>query len=684
MLGMTAIRGGQTQVTGYVQPRTGLYKTDNAGLTWSLIWTPPLETLFVPSANLGTGVRDTMSGVRDVKFDPRDPSIIYATAWNNAVHRSAAALEGGDASFKPVFTLVGPNRQRDLAMFALAVKDGHTRIYAYNGTESLADQGLYRVDNADVPAATLVTVAAGSLANTASWIKLTVNNTTQPGGTSRQLCGSQCFYDLVVASPPDEPDTVVIGGQLTPTFGAPTLRSTNAGVSFSDFGADAATPRNNSHVDVRTVTFHPRNSKIAFVGSDGGLVRNDGFFSDISSRCGSLFNNAALCSTMLSSVPARLYFLNAGLQTLQFYNIALDPQAPLTRMIGGLQDNSTIWRDGTSGRSWRTLFPFGDGTSASGFHPTRSEVLFASFQSNRFFTNFRTGADGFWVRTDDPIRASNELATVTASTGRQFLTFDRVNPNTQFTGFQHVWRTQNNGGTQTQLEASCRFPATGGSSGCGDWVPLGVTYPFAAGSTPASSSRQPGDLTSSFYGSTRTGGIIVSAERGTTEGGTLWAATSTGRLFVSKNANAAGASVLFNRVDTDTMPNRFVTRILIDRADPNVALISYSGFNQITPSTPGHVFRAVYDPATGRASFTRIDAGLGDIPINTIACDDVRGDLYAGTDFGPIVLKRGATMWEGAGLGFPEALIVDMELVVEDRVLIVATHGLGIFYLKLQ
>ena len=31
MLGMTAVRGGQTQTTGYPQPRVGLYKTDNGG-----------------------------------------------------------------------------------------------------------------------------------------------------------------------------------------------------------------------------------------------------------------------------------------------------------------------------------------------------------------------------------------------------------------------------------------------------------------------------------------------------------------------------------------------------------------------------------------------------------------------------------------------------------------------------
>ena len=685
MLGMTAVRGGQTQVTGYLQPRVGLYKTENGGLTWSLIWTPPLETLFVPSANLGQGVRDTMSGVRDVKLDPKDPSIVYATAWNNAIHRSASSLEGGDASFKPVFAIVGAGRQRDLAMFDLVVKDGHTRIYAYNGTESLSDQGLYRLDNADVPASTLVATTNGALRNTTAWLGLTVNSTSLPGGTSRELCGSQCFYDLVVASPSDQPDTVILGGQLIPTFSAPTLRSTNAGGSFSDFGSDAQTPRRNSHVDVRSVAFHPKNSNIAFVGSDGGVVRNDGTFTNIASRCSAAGGTPpALCATMFASVPSRIYFMNKGLQTLQFYNIALDPKAPLKRLIGGLQDNGTIWQDGTGdSRTWRPLFPNGDGTSASGFHPARSEVTFASYQSNRFFANFRNGDLNYWVRTDDPIRASNELATITASTGRQFLTFDSVNPDTQFTGFQHVWRTQNNGGSQASLEASCKVSGGTASLICGDWLPLGVPYPFASGTTPSAASRQTGDLTSTYYGTDRSGGVIVSAERTVADAGTLWTATSKGRLFVTKNASAVGATVQFARIDVPLMPNRFVTRIVVDRANPNIAIIAYTGFNQITPDTPGHIFRAVYDPATGRATFTRLDADLGDIPINTIAYDDLRGDLYAGTDYGPIVLKRGSTQWQGAGLAFPEALIVDLEIVTDQRILVAATHGLGIFYLTL-
>jgi hypothetical protein len=681
MYGMTGVRGGQSQVTGSPQPRTGLYKTDNAGTTWSLVWVPPLAPVLPVNPHLGVGVSDTMTGVRHVKLDPRNTKIVYASAWNNGIYRSAPSLEGGDAAFKRVFAIVGLQQFQDLAMFDLTVKDGRTRMYVYNGTQATSTQGLYRVDNTEVPASTLV---SGS-ANTPVWIGLSSSSTSQPGSTSQSICSSQCFYDLVVAVPDGQPDTVIIGGVQHPTFGESTLRSINAGVSFSGHGRDSQNPRINSHVDVRAIAFHPQDTDIVFVGSDGGVVRTDGLFVDISSRCSTLFPTAPQCATMLARVPNRLIFMNRGLQTMQFYNVSIDPRDPLKRLIGGLQDNGTIWQDGVAEpRVWKPFFASGDGTSASGFHPTRAEVGFASFQSNNYFANFRNGDQTRWVRIGDPITGAGERATITASTGRQFITFDLVNPDTQFTAFQHVWRTQNNGGVQTFLETNCRTSGAVAGSTCGDWRPLGVAYPFPAGSTASSSSRAPGDLTSDLYGGDRIGGMIVAAERTPADAGTLWAATNFGRLFVSKNADGPAAAVTFNRIDTASLPNRFVTRIVVDRTNPNVAYLSYSGFNALTPSTPGHIFRAVYNPATNSATFTSSDFDLGDLPVNTLAYDDVRGNLYAATDFGPLVLKAGASRWVLAGRGFPEVVMVDLEINPEQGVLVAATHGLGIFWLNLR
>src|SRR4029078_12040535 len=125
----------------------------------------------------------------------------------------APSLEGGDASFKPMFAIVGLQRFQDLAMFDLTVSKNHTRISAYNGTAATNTQGLYRLDNADVPASTLVTGAGANLANSDRWVSLTTFNTTSdPGFSSAAICGSQCFYDLVVAVPKNQPDTVLIGG----------------------------------------------------------------------------------------------------------------------------------------------------------------------------------------------------------------------------------------------------------------------------------------------------------------------------------------------------------------------------------------------------------------------------------------------------------------------------------------
>jgi hypothetical protein len=128
------------------------------------------------------------------------------------------------------------------------------------------------------------------------------------------------------------------------------------------------------------------------------------------------------------------------------------------------------------------------------------------------------------------------------------------------------------------------------------------------------------NLTGSDSGNFRAGQFVVATERAPGDPGTLWAATRTGRVFVTSNANdSQPRNVRFTRIDTPSTPGRFVSGIAIDPSDPNHAWISYSGYDAYTPDTPGHVFEVPYNPVAGTARFTDRSYDLGDQPVTGIA-----------------------------------------------------------------
>lgn len=687
MQGMTAVRGGQTVLTGSPQARVGLYRSSDGGKTWILAWVPPVKSPFVSGSGVAPGTSEVMEGVKDIQFDPLDSGTVYVTAFNNAIHRSSPKLDG-DGAFRPVFALTGYDGLTALAEFALTMKNGHTRIYAGNGVNDFTKQALFRLDNANVPAATLVDPTVLPLTNGPAWQALTSSDPSQPGVTSFAYCLSQCEYDQVLAVPKDFPDTLVVGGEVNFWTGGGTIRSIDAGVSFKDLSYDLQSPPEQQHVDVHAIAFHPTNPDIVFVGSDGGVSRTSGRFGDGSNLCedpsvigyppGSVGDN--VCRRMMSHLPTAIAFLNEGLQTIQLFNIASDPNNPFDRIMGGAQDNGTLLFDkavNPSTMQWFVSFGIGDGTSANGFHPINPDIVFASFQSQFFFTNFQRGSGGIaaWAWTSAPIVFSGEPGSGSELfTGRQFMTIDPVHPDTQFTGYSHIWRTLDNGGNQAFLEANCNsfqvFFLGNFSPKCGDWTPLGLPLNDAV----------------SGFGADRSGGVVVAAQRTTADAGTLWAATNVGRVFVSHNANnATPANVTFARVDSTNAaaPERFVSAIAVDPANPNHAWIAYSGFNALTPTTPGHVFEVTWDPDMLSSQWTSLDYDLGDLPVNHLVRDALTGDLYAATDFGVLVLAAGTSRWREAAEGLPTALTPYLQILSDKRVLLAATHGRGAWALTL-
>ena len=427
------------------------------------------------------------------------------------------------------------------------------------------------------------------------------------------------------------------------------------------------------HPDSHAIAEIPGTNSAIF-GSDGGLVRSSGAFSDISSQCSSRPLSAtslATCQLMLSAVPSKLFNLNKGLSTLQFQSLSVAPDNP-KHVQGGTQDNGTLETNG-SAVTWPQII-YGDG-GQSGFSATNSSFRFNSFSGAFHDVNFQNGDPTKWVIASGPIASTEPAA---------FYAPIIADPNpaaagTIFEGALSVWRTQDWGGNQAFLEANCpEFTTSGTNPACGDFVRIGP-----AGATNLTAAA------ADYRGTSRAGGNMAAVERAPSNTGTLWAATGTGRVFVSQNADAVAGSVTFARLDSlaANSPGRFVSGIYIDPSNANHAWISYGSYNTLTPSTPGHVFSVTYDPVAGTATWTNLDgSGAGafpDFPANDVVYDQPTGDLYVSNDWGVLRLASGTTNWVVAGSGLPNVEVPGLTIAPGGRKLYAATHGRSAWVLNL-
>ena len=690
--GFSAVIGGGT---GNPPPRTGqpvgLYKSVDGGNTFTL--------LFDSAANTPGGFSE---GVNLVALDPSNPGIVYISAYGLGILRSSPTDMAG--AFQPVFVSLGfnadPTKEDSFARsaFALTTKNAHTRMYVNDGggnggPPAQPGSAVWRNDNMDQPASALVVAGA----NGPSWKQLTSSNVADPGYAAYNTCTGQCWYDNGIYTPNGQPDTVYVLGSFVyselrrVSNARGVVRSTTAGDpdpannnrTFTDMTVDASstTAPNSIHPDQHALVFLPGNPDVWFEGSDGGLMRSSGSYADISSQCASRGLTPArttTCQRLLSAVPTLLTSLNAGLDTLQFQSLSFNPKKPTQELLGGTQDNGTFRYEGSSVLWPQTIG--GDG-GQSGFNAAKPKIRFHTYFIQQIDVNFQGTNPLGWDWISDPLFAKPREA---ASFYIPIIADPRPNrAGTMFAGLQGVWRTRDNGGSQASLDLHCNQFTGDFTITCGDWVELG---------SPTGLSDPHGDLTSTFWGATRTGGFVVAVSRAPSDTGTLWAATRVGRVFISKNADsvsdvsgADGSSVTYTRLDSldPNSPGRFISGIYVDPENPNHAWISYSGYSARTPAQPGHVFDVTYDPVAGTANWTSLDGNLGDIPVTSLVRDDETGDLYAADDFGVLRLPRDSTLWQTAARGLPQAEVPALSISTKARVLYAATHGRGAYVLQL-
>jgi hypothetical protein len=667
--GVASVTGGGVSLAPDAAP-WGLYKTTDGGRTFNEIWNGD-----------GTG-----RGINHVEIDAAHGNTIYASAMGLGIFRSA----DGGTTWEQIFATkdVGDQSARD--EFALnQTSDGHTRIYIGDGGTEIDQQfpphsnsGVYRADAIDAtPAAVLLTSGTD-----AGYVSLTDPAAGRAAATY-DYCETQCWYDNYVVSPAGHPDDVYVGGSFDYNLfgngvnnGRAVLLSTNAGTTWNDQTRDAQPAANGIHPDQHALVVDPQNPLLFFEGSDGGIVHSSGQLTDTSSQCNpSLGPYSTTCTQLLSAVPTKITPINQGLSTLQYQDAMPNPNSA-GELIGGTQDNGT-WLGRSNQSSWNQTI-YGDGGNAT-FDSKKANIDLTEFYGQSLDVNFQDGNPTTWTVVSGPLYGSGEISAFYKPT-----LADPVNGGTLYTGLQHVFRTQDDGGSQSYLESTCpEFTTFANDPNCGDFVALGDPSGHGGANTP-------GDLTSTIYGADRSGGYVAAIQRTTADKTTLWAATATGRVFISKNANApTPGAVLFTRLDSTSTaaPGRFVSGIVVDPTNANRAWITYMGYNENTPTTPGHVFQVDYNPLTQTATWTDIDNGtgpIGDLPVDGITRDDATGTLYVATDFTVLAdsPSRNGSFdgnWRPAAGGLPEVEVAGVAIDQRTRTLYAATHGRAIWQLQL-
>ena len=173
-------RGGAKRVSPPDHSRFGIWESTNSGVTWTLLKEVP-----------------TTAGATDVRIDPQNHNILYASFWGDAIYKST----NGGATWATAMTgLPAVNYAATATRFSISISHpaGQPAVL-YVGFD-WADATAYH------PARIWKSTNEG-----ATWSIL-------PAGTGLEsvedYCGSQCYYDNVVEADPNHSNVLFVAGQF--------------------------------------------------------------------------------------------------------------------------------------------------------------------------------------------------------------------------------------------------------------------------------------------------------------------------------------------------------------------------------------------------------------------------------------------------------------------------------------
>ena len=518
--------GSTTSTTLYAATNFGLYRSIDSGASWTRLMTGIFTELIRDPSNL-----DVLYAAIGAPSGNTTNGVYKSTDAGATWTRQASGFATSDVG--RIQLALAPSRPQTVYASVQNAFGG--------GSDDGELLGIWRTVDGGV-----------------NWVELPATNAS---------CGTQCWYDQVLAVHPTDPNTIYFGGVAL-------YKSTDGGFNFSNV-------LRNIHVDQHAIVIDPRDPQRVYAGNDGGIFRTD-------------------------DGAASWVSLNNNLELTQFYGgFSLHPtQSSIA--LGGTQDNGTVEFAGEP--SWDRVLGADGGFTAIDYE--NPSVMYAETQwtqNSSFAGPRRRDGAGSFVRRVSGINTGDRALFIPP------LVIDPTTPTTLYFGTFRLYRTTNRGDLWSIVSPSLTRTGSGRVSAIAparsepDVIYVGTSDGYIQVTTNGGASWSPriAGLPDRYVTD-----IAVDAADATTAIATV-SGFGTGHVFRTVDAGATWQDISGN------LPDVPVNAVLLSQALPG----------EIHIGTDLGVFRSI----DAGASWTPLDNGLPNVAVFDLVYSPVTGRLAAAT-----------------------------------------------------
>lgn len=669
----------------------GIYKSTDAGNTWSVKG----ADVFGPAyPNAGNGFPQ-YNAVGKVEADPNDGDIVVA-GTKTGVYLS---YDGGDNWTGPCVTNNFTTQRQDVTGLILSDSGSLTTMFVAVGARgysttvqsNLAENGANGIYTATIPASGCPS----------TWNPVTTEDNGWPVGTASgkpvREAGGNSLGRIDIAIAPSDPDYLYAVVQAIGTYqggvkgvwrttdgGATWEQRAGLGNNTTDWtGCDDTGQQNwyNQHIEV-----DPNNPEVVLVDAIDIFKSNNGADTFTNISCGYTENEEkqvhvdqhameylpGSSTSMLAGNDGGMYVshnmtvsptdsitftqLNDTLNTIEFYSGDITANFATSSNPGinaGAQDNGSMvyqWTGGDVGPAMWQVQRGGDGMYAR-IEPVLEERWYQESQNGNLFVSV-TGPNG------DYLPASGGWTTpagVPVDRLSFIFPYELYKYDCPATGCQHL------------IAGSYRvWESTTGGINSASW------YPNSPDLTKNTLADRSFINQLSFAVSLSTTAIVGTNDGNVQFGFNLGLGPNTATWVNVTDGNTA-------------LPNRPILDVTTDPINPLVGYAAVGGFDQNTPSTPGHVFRVTCSASPNCLTFTweNKSGNLPNIPVDTILANpNYRQQVFVGTDWGFYFtdnIDAPSPVWYRFNNGMPNTMIWDMAIDRGFTTIAVFTRGRGAY-----